>query len=71
MALQIEKIKYAGNSKIISALCTKINAVIDAAGSGGGGYITAYADATTLSPESEATASVSQSEDTAVFHLPA
>lgn len=37
MALQIEKIKYAGNSKIISALCTKINAVIDAAGSGGGG----------------------------------
>lgn len=37
MALQIEKIKYAGSSKIISALCTKINAVIDAAGSGGGG----------------------------------
>lgn len=37
MALQIDHIKYAGSSKIISALCTKINAVIDAAGSGGGG----------------------------------
>lgn len=44
MALQIEKIKYAGNSKIISALCTKINAVIDAAGSGGGGGSTVIVD---------------------------
>jgi hypothetical protein len=44
MALQIEKIKYAGSSKIISALCTKINAVIDAAGSGGGGGSTVIVD---------------------------
>lgn len=69
MALRIEHIYYNGQIKVISIICEKINAIIDAAGSGGGGSITASADATTLSPGSEATASVTQSGDNAVFHF--